>query len=227
MSSIACEGKATVIGDKIRSRKRLDFAFTKEQAVVIILDGNRFMYKYKNQVMKCHKRKGKSKIGRTVRRTYKPKKTSSGVPSTITLVSDEKGTVSSISTDISTTCNIKRSLARSKKQVQTLKVDNTKNASKIKILTEKLHEMNQAFIKEKKATNAIIASSRKESAEVLEIAKSLIQQSKHLKRDAEEMKAKEKVDMTKLARIERINYSKKLKVAKESFLREKRGKKNS
>ena len=84
--------------------------------------------------------------------------------------------------------------------------------------------MNQAFIKEKKATNAIIASSRKESAEVLEIAKSLIQQSKLLKRDAEEMKAKEKVDMTKLARIERINYSKKLKVVKESFLREKKEK---
>ena len=52
--------------------------------------------------------------------------------------------------------------------------------------------MNQAFIKEKKATNAIIASSRKESAEVLEIAKSLIQQSKRFKRDAEEMKVKEK-----------------------------------
>ena len=38
------------------------------------------------------------------------------------------------------------------------------------------------------------------------------------------MKVKEKVDMTKLARIERINYSKKLKVGKESFLREKKEK---
>ena len=122
--------------------------------------------------------------------------------------------------------NMQRSLARNKKQVQAMNLENKKNQTKINQLTEKLNEMNKEFIKEKKATNTILESSRIESAEVLATAKSLIHESRLLKRAAEEIKTKEKVDMLKIARKERIIYSKKLKLAKEAMVREKEEKKH-
>lgn len=138
---------------------------------------------------------------------------------------NDKDTLSSISTDMDRKTNIQRSLARSKKQVQAMKLENKKNQTKINKLTEKLNQMNQEFVKEKKATNKILESSRKESTEVLATAKSLIQESRQLKRAAEEIKTKEKIDMLKIARKERMIPSKRLKIAKEATVREKEEKK--
>ena len=56
---------------------------------------------------------------------------------------------------------------------------------------------------------------------MLATAKSLIVESRLLKRAAEEIKSQEKVDMVKIARKERIACSKKLKIAKEALVQEK------
>lgn len=61
---------------------------------------------------------------------------------------------------------------------------------------------------------------------MLATAKSLIVESRLLKRAAEEIKSQEKVDMVKVARKERIACSKKLKIAKEALVREKEEKQN-
>ena len=61
---------------------------------------------------------------------------------------------------------------------------------------------------------------------MLATAKSLIVESRLLKRAAEEIKSQEKVDMVKIARKERIACSKKLRIAKEALVREKEEKQN-
>ena len=43
MCSFVCNGKACIIGDHIRSRKRLDFTYVKEQTVVVVVDGQRYL----------------------------------------------------------------------------------------------------------------------------------------------------------------------------------------
>ena len=61
---------------------------------------------------------------------------------------------------------------------------------------------------------------------MLATAKSLIVESRLLKRAAEEIKSQEKVDIVKIARKERIACSKKLKIAKEALVWEKEEKQN-
>ena len=121
------------------------------------------------------------------------RKSSVRVPSCITVDENDKATLSSISTDMDRKTNMQRSLARNKKQVQAMNLVNKKNQTKINQLTEKLNEMNQQFIKEKKATNTILESSRIESAEALATAKSLIHESRLLKRAAEEIKQRKRL----------------------------------
>ena len=122
--------------------------------------------------------------------------------------------------------NMQRSIARRNKQVQALKLDNKKNQIEITKLKGKVNELNKEFIKEKKASNVILESGRKECAEVIATAKSLIDESRHLKRAAEEIKTKEKGDRLKIARQERTIYAKKLKTVKESMVRKEEQKSN-
>ena len=114
---------------------------------------------------------------------------------------------------------MQRSIARGKKQVQALKLNNKKKETEITKLKREINELNKEFIKEKKASNEILESSRIECMEALATAKSLIDESRLLKRAAEEIKTKEKGDRLKIARQERTIYSKKLKIVKESMVR--------
>lgn len=126
---------------------------------------------------------------------------------------NDKGTISSISTD-DQKCNPQRSLARSKMQVKVLQLDSKKDERKIARLTKELKVAKQKSVKEKKATNALLESSQIESAKVFASAKSLIKESKDLKRSVNKIRAKEKSKTTKLVREEQNRASKKLNTVK-------------
>ena len=129
-------------------------------------------------------------------------------------------TVSSLSNETVRKDSMERSLARREKQVQCLKLDNKKNTRKIAKLSKELTIVKQQFMKEKRTANTLLESSQKESAKVLEHAKSLIRESKGLKKSFDEMKSKEKSKTMKLIREERECAFKKVMIAKETSMRE-------
>ena len=86
-------------------------------------------------------------------RKQRNKTDQSSIPSSVTIDIDDKGTVSSISTEADKKRNVNRLIARSKKLVQDLRRNNKTNQAKIASLTEKVKQLNEYLVKEKKASN--------------------------------------------------------------------------
>ena len=84
--------------------------------------------KEKKKSMKCHKRKGKAKIGRVLRPgNIRKRNVSISLPSVVEVRTDDEGTVSSMSTETGhTKHSFHRGLLRSKKLVKSLTDDNKK-----------------------------------------------------------------------------------------------------
>ena len=133
-------GTLRIVCGSIECRDSLEFSYPDSKSVIRVIpnaNGERYKplftdFKYLNQLPDKQKRsiiprkRKKSRYGRVVRpdakRWKKINKTDhSSIPSSVTIDLDDKGTVSSISTDADKKRNINRSLARSKQQVILLK----------------------------------------------------------------------------------------------------------
>ena len=214
-------GKVVIVGDGIATKGALEFSLVRVDtpafaACTMSSESTRETRKSK----KIFKRK--SKFGRSLRKKRKPVPSvrQPSVPSFVKMDATVASTVSSLSNETVRKDSMERSLARREKQVKCLKLDNKKNTRKIAKLSKELTIVKQQFMKEKKTANTLLESSEKESAKVLEHAKSLIQESKGLKKCFDEMKSKEKSKTMKLIREERERAFKKVMIAKESSMRE-------
>lgn len=132
----------------------------------------------------------------------------SSIPSSVTIDIDDKGTVSSISTEADKKRNVNRSIARSKKLVQDWRRNNKTNQAKIASLTEKVKSLNEYLVKEKKASNTLIEASAIEYAELWSSSQSTIINSKSLIKNFGKERAKEKLYTQSKERKERICHSK-------------------
>ena len=236
-------GKVSSVDNLIPTTGYLDFKYTRERKIYrIIVNGDRGKPlfaagcvfskspQHVKRIMKCHKRRGKGKIGKRLQ--PKRKRASmielpSSVPSPITLDDNEKATISSIKTYKSRYDNTNRCLERSKKQTQALKLYNTKRKTKIKEITKQLNLMKSFSREEHKAANMLIESSRQKSAEVLATKNPLIFESKLLGRTIEENRTNEKVERLKIARIEQRKYSNQLISAEKKVVQQKEEKMKS
>ena len=81
--------------------------------------------------------------------TSKPSLISSSIIANI----NDQDTISTLSSESDRVHNLKRSLSRSKKQIESLKNINAKYENKLDLLTKKINEINNNFMQEKKAAN--------------------------------------------------------------------------
>ena len=149
-------GTLRIVCGSIECRDSLEFSYPDSRGVIRVItnaNGERYKplftdFKYLNQLPDKQKRsiiprkRKKSRLGRVVRpdakRWKKRNKTDhSSIPSSVTIDIDDKGTVSSISTEADKKRNVDRSIARNKKIVKDLRRNNKTNQTKIASLTEK------------------------------------------------------------------------------------------
>ena len=171
--------RVIVNGDKGNPLFAVGYSFTKPS-------------KEKKKIMKCHKRKGKAKIGRYQRPgNTRKRKVYISLPSVVEVRNDDEGTVSSISTETGRTRHsFHRGLLRSKKLVKSLTDDNQKKTQTIHVLKKKIDSLNQEFVREKRAANTVIAASKVEGEKLMATAESLIEKLDRRKICSEEMKSK-------------------------------------
>ena len=89
----------------------------------------------------------------------------------MTIDIDDKGTVSSISTEADKKRNLNRSIARSKQQVILLKKENKKQHEQIGMLKSQIKKVNYDLMNEKKTSNILLARSREEAGKTMAAAK--------------------------------------------------------
>ena len=153
----------------------------------------------------------------------------SSIPSSVTIDIDDKGTVSSISTDADKKKNINRSLARSKQQVILLKKENANQHKQIGILKSQIKKVNSDLIKEKKTSNILLARSRAEAGKTMAAAKEILKESQMLKEIAKEKELQAKAKQTEakqsntiILRKERMKTCQQIKIRKEQVLQERK-----
>ena len=216
-------GTLRIVCGSIECRNSLEFSYPDSKSVIRVIpnaNGERYKplftdCKYlnrppdKQKISIIPRKRKKPRLGRVVRadtkRWKKRNKTDQlSIPSSVTIDIDDKGNVSSISTEADKKRNVNCSIARSKKLVQDLRRDNKTNQAKIASLIEKIKQLNEYLVKEKKASNTLIATSAIEYAELLSTTQSTIIESKCLMKDFDKEREKEKLSTQAKERKERI-----------------------
>ena len=130
--------------------------------------------------------------------TSKPSLISSSIMTNL----NDQGTISTLSSESDRVHNLKRSLSRSKKQIESLKNINEKYENKLDLLTKKINEINHNFMQEKKVANILLERSRAEHEEIIDATRALIKESKSVEKSKsiEENQLKEKLKTSEIIR---------------------------